>query len=72
MTKTIFLVLVGTSIIAAVAPAAAKQDKVTTRGQSNDAAVYLPSPIPVAAPAYRWSLEAVDRASSPNAGGAAL
>ena len=68
----ILLVLVGTSIIAAVAPAAAKQDKATTRAQFDDARVYLPRATPVAAPAYRWTLEAGDRASSPNAGGAAL
>ncbi len=66
MNKMIPLVLIGASFVAAT-PALARepgeQPVVTSKmaarhGAFQTAPIYLPSRIPVAAPAYRWSLEA--------------
>ena len=80
MKKIIPLVVIGVAILGA-APSLAREtakgpvptDRVAARhGQFIAAPVYLPERTPIAAPAYRWSLEAGDRASSPTAGGAVM
>ena len=80
MKKIIPLVVVGVAVLGAT-PSLAREtvkepvptDRVAARhGQFIAAPVYLPQRTPIAAPAYRWSLEAVDKASSPNAGGAVM
>jgi len=66
MNKMVPLVLIGASLVAAtpvLAREPAKQpvvtDKIAARhGEFRTVPVYLPSPRPIAAPAYRWSLEA--------------